>query len=187
MTRRDLARIAALGAAALVAGCGNDEQEAVAGRQSGFGPERDARILNNALDLELIAIAAYSAGAELLRGAALSAGRELLEHEREHAAALRRAIEDVGGVPVAPKPPDEYRRSFPRLRAQRDVLRFAVDLENTAVKAYFESLPKLSEPGLRQLAAGIVSNEAEHISVLLGLEGRPQVPDAFVRGVVTTS
>ena len=48
------------------------------------------------------------------------------------------------------------------------MLRFAVDLENTAVEAYLDAIPRLSSADLRQTAAAIVSNEAEHISVLLG-------------------
>ena len=71
------------------------------------------------------------------------------------------------------------------------MLRFAVDLENTVIEAYLDAIPKLSSPDLRQTGAAIVSNEAEHISVLLGAlnPGDPaaQVPNAFVTGVASVS
>ncbi|MEA2191912.1 MAG: hypothetical protein QOI73_2033, partial [Solirubrobacteraceae bacterium] len=71
---------------------------------------------------------------------------------------------------------------FPELRSQTDVLRFAVDLENTAIAAYIDALPKLGKGDLRATAAAIVSNEAEHVAVLLGALDEDQVPFAFVVG-----
>ncbi|HYH88198.1 MAG TPA: DUF4439 domain-containing protein, partial [Solirubrobacteraceae bacterium] len=71
---------------------------------------------------------------------------------------------------------------FPVLRSEADVLRFAVDLENTAIAAYIDALPKLSEKDLRATAASIITNEAEHVSVLLDALGREPVPAAFVTG-----
>jgi rubrerythrin len=178
MTRRELLRLA--GAAALLAGCGDGEGSSRPGEAA---PPPDVGILNRVLDLENTAIAAYAAGARLMTGDVLTIGRRLLAQEREHAAALERAIRRLGGVPREPKTAGEYARSFPRLRDQHDVLRFAVDLENLAVRAYEESLPKLTMPELRRSAAAILTNEAEHISVLLGAQGKPQVPEPFVTGL----
>jgi hypothetical protein len=45
-----------------------------------------------------------------------------------------------------------------------------------------DAVPKLSDPKLRQTAAAINTNEAEHISVLLGALGKPPVPDAYATG-----
>jgi rubrerythrin len=178
MTRRDLLRLA--GAAALLAGCGDG---GAPDRSSGAAPPPDVGILNRLLDLENTAIAAYVAGMRLMGGRVRRLGGRLLAQEREHAAALERAIGRLGGVPHEPKSAAEYARSFPRLRDQHDVLRFAVDLENLAVRAYEEALPKLTTPELRRSAAAILTNEAEHISVLLGAQGRPQVPEPFVTGL----
>ena len=55
-------------------------------------------------------------------------------------------------------------------------------IENRAIAAYLDALPKLSSPDLRATVASIVTTEAEHASVLLGALGRPQVPSAFVVG-----
>jgi rubrerythrin len=195
-TRRDFFRVAGLttaagGGAAFLAACGDDDDDEN-GPVEGVTPtERDIRLLNEALDLENTAIVAYTAGAALLKGEALAVGKQFLEHEQEHAEGLKQAIKDLGGTPNRPRRREEYLRQFPNLMSQEDVLRFAVDLENVAVEAYLDSLPKLSTGELRQTAAAIVSNEAEHISVLLGAlnPGDPaaQVPDAFVTGVASTS
>jgi rubrerythrin len=130
----------------------------------------------------LLAVAAYGAGAPLLRGETREVGALFRDQEQEHADGLAQAIRDLGGTPNRPKPAREYAPMFGDLRNQEDVLRFAVDLENTAVAAYIDALPKLTSPELRATAAAIVTNEAEHLSVLLGALGEPQVPDAFVTG-----
>jgi rubrerythrin len=108
----------------------------------------------------------------------LQVGKAFLEQEQEHADGLAQAIKDAGGMPNRPKPSYD----FPTLRSQNDVLRFAVDLEYTAIAAYIDALPKLSQGDLRATAAAIVTNEAEHVAVLLGALGKNQVPDAFVTG-----
>ena len=191
-SRRDFFRtggLAACGGALLVAGCGGDEggDPDAGGISSG---ERDVRLLNFAVDLENTAVAAYTAGAGLLRGPARAAGARLLAHEREHAAGLGGAIKDLGGTPNQPRSREEYRSRFPNLKREEDVLRFAVDLENMAIEAYLDWIPRLSSPDLRQTAAAIVANEAEHISLLLGVlnPGDPaaQTPYAFVTGVAAT-
>lgn len=170
MTRRRLLQLAALGSAAL-AGCGDGGG---GGRE--LDPEADAALLNALLELEHTAVAVYAAAR--LDGAA----RRFGDHEREHADWLARAIRSLGGSPVGAKPLAEYRRGFPAFRTSRDALRFAVDLENTAVAAYSDALPKLTDPALRAAVASALTVEAEHISVLLGELGEPQVPHALVTG-----
>jgi rubrerythrin len=165
--------------AVFLAACGDDGPSGGGGSARGpGGDEADAEILNSALDLELMAVAAYKAGARHLKGSILDMGQTFLEQEQEHADGLQRAIKDIGGRPNRAK--SSY--DFPTLRSQDDVLRFAVDLENTAVAAYIDALPKLSDGKLRATAAAIVTTEAEHISVLLDALGRPPVPSAFVVG-----
>jgi rubrerythrin len=186
-SRRDFFRMAGLatagGSVVFAAACGGDDDASTAAvMENAAGGERDVMILNAALDLENTAIAAYTAGAALLKGAVLETGKLFLAQEQEHAAGLAQAIRDLGGTPNKAKPGAAYAKGFPKLRSQNDVLRFAVDLENTAVAAYVDAIPKLSDPKLRQTAAAINTNEAEHISVLLGALGKPPVPDAYVTG-----
>lgn len=174
------AGVSVIGSSAVfLAACGDDDDDENSGATSETtDAEADVEILNSALDLELTAVAAYKAGAKLLKGSVLDAGQKFLEQEQEHADGLSKAIKQMGGTP------NKARASydFPTLSNQEDVLKFAVDLENTAVAAYIDALPKLSDPKLRGTAAAIVTNEAEHISVLLDALGMDPVPTAFVRG-----
>jgi rubrerythrin len=141
------------GSAAFLAACGGGSEK----NKNETATAADIAILNSAIDLENTAIAAYTAGAPLLKGEVLKLGREFLGQEK--------AAYD-----------------FPRVRTQRDVLLLANMIEHEAIAAYLDALPKLSSPDLRATAASIVTNEAEHVSVLLGALGRPQVPTAFVAG-----
>ncbi|MBA3328347.1 MAG: ferritin-like domain-containing protein [Solirubrobacterales bacterium] len=169
------------GSAVFLAACTDDTKLS----QEEIGPDEsdaaDVELLNSALDLELMAVAAYKAGAARLKGDVLQVGKLFLQHEQEHADGLIAAIKDAGGKPNQARATYD----FPELRTQRDVLRFAIDLENTAIAAYIDLLPKLGEGDLRATAAAILSNEAEHVAVLLGALGEEQVPDAFVVGKVT--
>ena len=140
--------------------------------------QADVELLNSALDLELMAVAAYKLGAAKLKGDVLQIGQRFLEQEQEHVDALATAIKDNGGTPNRARAAYD----FPALGSQDDVLKFAVDFENTAIAAYIDALPKLSQGDLRATAAAILTNEAEHIAVLLGALGRLQVPAAFVTG-----
>jgi rubrerythrin len=179
--RRFFARsgVAVAGASAtFLAACSDDTKLAPLGPDE--SDEADVEILNAALDLEHMAVAAYTAGAPLLKGEVRTAGKLFLEQEREHADGLASAIKKAGGKPN--RALASY--DFPELRSQADVLRFAVDLENTAIAAYVDALPKLGDGALRATAASIIANEAEHIAVLLGALGLEQVPDAFVVGKV---
>jgi rubrerythrin len=174
--------LGAAGGAVFLGACGDDDETTSSSMSSSSSSDgsADADILNSALELEYTAIAAYTAGAKLLKGDVLAAGEEFLAQEQEHADGLVTAITDLGGMPVEPKMDDEY--DFPKLTSQEDVLNFATELENAAIAAYVDAIPKLTEPELRVTAAQIVTNEAEHVSVLLGALGEPQVPDAFVTG-----
>ena len=164
------------GSAVFLSACGDDTKSPVVLPDE--SDAADVEILNSALDLELMAVAAYKAGAAHLKGDVLAVGKLFLEQEQEHADGLTSAIKDAGGIP------NRAKRSydFPELRSQTDVLRFAVDLENTAIAAYIDALPKLGKGDLRATAAAIVANEAEHVAVLRGALGHEQVPDAFVVG-----
>lgn len=192
-SRRDFFRLAGMtsvgGSAVFLAACGGDDGDDVEAARTGGdsdGSGSDVKILNSALDLENTAIAAYTAGAPLLKGRARAVGKQFLSHEQEHADGLATAIRDMGGTPNKAKSAEEYAQGFPSLKSQQDVLEFAVDLEKMAIGAYVDAIPKLTSGQLRQTGAAIVSNEAEHVSVLLGVlsPGRPakQVPDAFVTG-----
>jgi rubrerythrin len=165
------------GSAVFLAACGNGSKAPVA-----TGPDEsdqaDVEILNGALDLELLAVAAYKEAAALLKGDILQVGKTFLAQEQEHADGLSAAIKDAGGTPNRAKASYD----FPELRSQTGALKFAVDLENTAIAAYIDALPKFSQGDLRATAAAIVTTEAEHVAVLLDALGMDPVPAAFVTG-----
>ena len=170
------------GSAAAVAACGGGGKKQTETTVSTTQAQGDAAVLNATLELEHTAIAAYEIGVGLLKGKARAAGQAFLEHEREHAAALSRAISDLGTAPFKPRPRADYASGFPPLHTPGQFLSFALDVENTAVAAYLDSLAALNTDPLRSEVASIMTNEAEHMAVILGLLGRPQVPNAFVTG-----
>jgi len=165
------------GSAVVLAACGDDDKTG-SGAGSDEQDKADVEILNGALDLELMSIAAYKEGAALLQGGVLQVAKGFLEQEQAHADALVSAIRDAGGTPNTAK--KSY--DFPRLRSQRDALKFAIELEETAVAAYIDALPKLTKGDLRGTAAAILTTEAEHIAVLRDTLGMAPVADAFVTG-----
>jgi bacterioferritin (cytochrome b1) len=185
-TRRAFMRMSGVtaigGSAVFLAACGSsDDDTSTSGAAAGttaMSSDGDVAILNSALDLEHTAIAAYTAGAPLLRGVALAAANRFLEQEQEHADGLSQAIKQLGGMPNAARASYD----FGRPKSQADVLRLANMIENTAVAAYIDAIPKLQDPNLRATAAAIVTNEAEHIAILRGALGKQPVPDAFVTG-----
>lgn len=167
------------GSATLVAACGGaDKPTGSDAKTRDQSDAADVEILNGVLDLELMGIAAYKAAAGSLAGHELTIVKGFLEQEQEHVDVLTLAIRDAAGTPNRAK----SRYDFPRMSSQRDALRFAVSLENTAVAAYIDALPKLTRNELRGTASAIVTTEAEHVSVLLGALGEPPVPHAFATG-----
>jgi rubrerythrin len=178
--RRFLQRSGTLaGGSALVLGaCGDDTAKPVVVTGPDESDQADVEILNGALDLELRIVAAYKAGAARLRGSMLDIAQTFLEQEQEHADGLASAIKDAGGKPNRAKSAYE----FPEMRSQTDVLRYAIDIENTTIAAYIDALAKLTQGDLRATIAGIVTNEAEHVAVLRDALGMNPVPAALVTG-----
>ncbi len=180
-SRKDFLAGAVVGAGALLVGCGQDEEPSPA---RGAGA-RDVTILNRALDREHASVALYMAGLGLTRHSGRDAIETLLEQERDHVRRLTEAIRDLGGAPRESLPPATYRKRLDLGSVgQKQFMRLAVQVENGTIASYLEHLPSLSDGRLRQTAAAIMANEAEHVAVLTGVRGpgRPaaQVPDAFV-------
>jgi rubrerythrin len=129
-------------------------------------------------------VAAYGAGAPLLRGEALRYARKIEEQERGHVRRLEELIRGLGGTAARSRTPDEYARSFPRMRDGDDALRFAEDLEERLVRFYVQAVPKLPEPELRRAAAEICADEGAHLAALHVMRGRPAAPQPFVTGTL---
>jgi rubrerythrin len=193
--RRRFLNLAGLsGAALFLAACGDDKTNEGQGPIAGEKPQdsapdrpgtdvNDVEVLNSALDLEHLAVAAYTASFDVLRGANLRAARTFRDQERQHVVRLTAAIKEIGGRPNA------ARRSydFPRLRDEDQVLLFASQLEDTAIAAYIDALPRLNDGDLRATGAAIVANEAQHLAVLNQARGLRAAPKAFVTGQEASS
>ncbi len=138
----------------------------------------DADVLNSSLDLEHMAVAAYTVVIPRLSSSRRSLGHRFLTQERAHATALSRLIGELGGTPNQPRASYD----FLALHDESGALRFANDIENTAVAAYIDALPKLSNPILKATVASIITNEAEHLSVLASALHQTPAPTPFVVG-----
>src|SRR2546423_6678336 len=103
------------GSAAVLAACGGGGKQTTT-TVSTTQAQGDAAVLNAALELEHTAIAAYEAGPKLTRGKALQFVHDTLAQEREHAAALAKAIGGLGTAPVKPRPQRAYEAGFPKMR-----------------------------------------------------------------------
>lgn len=165
-------------AIALLAGCST--VKAVDKKASADTPANDVGILNGALAAEQQAIAAYQVGAEsgLLQKPVLDLAVQFQGHHQAHADLLAATVKQLGGNPVAPL----AKYSFPtdKLKNQADVLRFAAELERSAVSAYLSAVPILDNRDLAKAAASILGDEAMHWAVLRQAVGENPVPAAFV-------
>jgi len=179
-SRRGLLRAAGAGlTAAIVAGCGGGGQSIKAqvhNSQPILGT--DVGLLNQLLDLEYLAIAAYTAGTPLLDPATVKAGQLFLNDELFHAGALAGLIEEAGGKPIKPAP--SYDLGHPR--TGQEVLALLHRVEAAQLTAYLAALPRLAPAQVRRSVAAILANDAQHVAVVRATLGQPAVPSALVSG-----
>ena len=137
-------------------------------------PERaDVEALERLLAIEERLVAAYEGA---LRREAIdpALGEPLLEHEREHAAALRRALAGSERNPRATVPSPELTRA---LRSRSEFARFAAQLERQAVDSYVAASAALRDERLRQPLGSIMACEAAHWVALRQSLGEPLIVD----------
>jgi hypothetical protein len=167
-------------AAVLLSACagasGTGKEFVVTGSATVEIREDDITILNGVLDVENAAIAAYEAGIPLLAGHPRAAATWFLDQELQHAAKLAATIRGAGGKPNPPKA--RYDLGNPRDGAE--VLELLHTTESGLVNAYLVAIPKVMPGWLRAVAAGILANESQHISILQAFQGRTPVPSAYV-------
>lgn len=168
------------GAALALASCGGGDPPP-GGRA---GPGSGAGLLGSVLAFERAVIAGYGVCFELLRADALRYAREIQLQERRHAERLEELIRGLGGTPPSGKRPEEYARTFPKLRSAADALRFAQDLEERQIRGYLEALTDLPSAELRAGLAGLAADEGRQLAVLHVLRGEPAAQDPFVTGAL---
>ncbi|HEX3434914.1 MAG TPA: ferritin-like domain-containing protein [Solirubrobacteraceae bacterium] len=133
----------------------------------------DAEILNFALTLEYLEADFYNVkGKSLgLSGEAKKYAREFGAEEAAHVSALRAAIKQLGGKPVA-KPTF----AFPAT-SEKSFLELASVLENTGVGAYNGAAPSLKSKQVLASAGSIVQIEARHAAAIDLLIGKSPTPN----------
>jgi rubrerythrin len=161
ITRRGLLAAAAVA----LAGCGRAAKPTpMSTVDAGTQREGDVEVLGFLLAYERQGVALYARGGDPLLAT-------LLERERGHVAQLERALRALGGPQPAPLP-------LPPGRG----LALARRVEDTALAAYLDAIPKLADPALRALCARIVTDEAEHLAAVRLRLGEPAAPEPFVTG-----
>ena len=180
MTRREAIRLAAAAAAPIALSAPGRagaitldevkrlEREAVA---AGIAAEQTA----------MVALEAIANGG-LLDDRARDALRVVLAHATEHAELLAEVYEEAleDEPPLPPKRTDIPGLSG--LRRQRDALRLAARLQESAIAAHLASLRRTRRSELVQTIAGVVGSDGQSLVVLRQLLGEDPVRSAFERG-----
>ena len=178
LTRREALGGAA--AAVLLASCGGDDAPPPRGSSPGSG----AALTTSLLALQRATVAAYGACEDVLRGDALAQVRRIRADERRIARSLE-VIMTAEEIEIPPgRSPEEYARTFPRLRSAEDALRFADHLEQRQVRAYLDATADFPREGQRRTAAEIGARQGAHLAVVRTLRGLPAAEGPFVTGAL---
>lgn len=161
-------------------------------------PGAEAQALASTLQIERVALIAYR---QVLSTNVLSAGaipqlRLLAEQEDQHVAKLEQLISMLGAaVPAGPAGvaaaqavlnQHQIHRGLSDLSTQHDCLRLLIDVESLAEAAYFNAIPQLTQPTLIQTAIELMGSDAQHWTVVSGIQHHgdviQSVPYPFVQG-----
>jgi hypothetical protein len=165
--------------ALLLAGCSASQTTTTSFPKLPGGVRReDTQILNHLLDLEYRGIAAYTAGIPLLSGRSAMAAKHFLDQELAHAGELSGLIRQAKGKALKQRP--GYDLGQPRDGAE--VLALLHANESALIAAYLDAIPRLTPGAVRAGVAAVLANDAQHISVLRSLLGKPPWPSAIVSG-----
>ena len=132
---------------------------------------QDAQILQLVLQLEYTQVAFYE---QALRDAGLTGdlhtlAQTALGHERQHLAAIKKAL----GAKAGPKPTFSF---GPKTKSADAFVRATIDLEDIAVAGYNGQATNLTR-GTLASAAQIVSVEARHAAWIRAIAGEVAAPD----------
>ena len=169
--------LTALGAGALVAGCGGggEDEEQTDQRTEAErlpGAPDDAATVQYALTIEHVEAELYRRALEtdFFRRDERDLLEAFGEHEAEHVDALTAALRDLGGKPEAPP-----KVTF-QLNGREAVLATAARLENLGAAAYLGQIGRIRNRRLLNTVLAIHSVEARHATTLNMLLGKPPTP-----------
>jgi hypothetical protein len=143
-------------------------------------PDGDLAYLRVLLALELL-LADYEAQALAsgkLRRRSTALMRQLRQDDLAHVAGLSALLAGGGQTPTTG---DDIDFSYPRqsFATQGSIVKLGSSLSRLALGAYLGAVEKLETAELRGPLAQIAPNEAQHLSALAQLQGRPLVGKAF--------
>jgi len=177
--RRLLGVSGAAGAAAVVAGCGlippvQSPVSRIPLRVTGS----DVPLLDGLLQSEYHAAYAYTASVPRLNRYGVRLARWFLHQELGHITVLYSLIRSGHAKPSAPL--SSYPIGHPR--DQRELLGELHVVEASSLTTYSHAIPRLSSGKLRAIAASIMANRAQHVSLLRLALGMEPVPSALATG-----
>ena len=142
----------------------------------------DIMLLGGLLDLEQRSIDLYTRATLALTGDRRGVVRSMLFQEREHAHAVAGAIRDLGGTPAPGPQRGIYGVTAPAPRRVRDIFVALRTLESESIGAYVDAAVQIETEDVRVTIAAIMAAEAQHLAVVRGELGEPQLEAPFVDG-----
>ena len=126
--------------------------------------EGDVRILNVAIALERAGIKAYqdAAGTGLLQKPVLDIATGFMKDHTAHRDALIAGVQRAGGSVT----PETTKLTYPELKSQADILKFALSVERQAAVTYLSVLASFKDRALATAAGSILGVETTHVAVL---------------------
>ena len=143
-------------------------------------PDNDLAYLRLLIGVELLAadFQTQALASGKLAGRAQSVLKQTLADENAHGAGLAQLVTAAGQVPATA---DDIDFSYPHgaFSSQVAILKLAWSLESLSVGAYLGAVENVQTSQLRLPIGQIAANEAQHVSALAGLVGRPAIGHAF--------
>jgi hypothetical protein len=137
-----------------------------------------AATLNQLLDVEYYAIAAYTAATPLLSGTAARVARQFLGQEVLHADRLISLIGRAGARAHQQK----AKYDLGRPQTDTELMQLLLSVERAQLRVYLQAAPELSLGSLRAMAGSIFSAQAQHAAVWRLQLGHTPAPSALVTG-----
>jgi len=181
-------------AAAAAAALGADAASAKAAVNS----SSESQAFSYALQVERAGVIAYRQvlSTSVLSAAARAQVELLRAQEDQHVARLEQILRGLGAtIPQGPATiaaveallnQHQVHLSLTALASQHDCLRLLIDVESLTEGAYYKAIPQLTQPSLLRAAIEIMGSDAQHWTVLSGLQHGGDVslsvPYPFVPG-----
>ena len=158
--------------------------------------ENDASALTRAFRIEQLLVIAYRSvlATDVVAPSVRAQLGGIVAQELEHISWLRRALRQLGvaaptvGVATAQRElaAHHIHLSLGQIPTQHTALRLLIDVESLAEGAYFAAISRISDPSLLRTCAEVMGCEAQHWTMLAGIQhpGKAyrSVPYPFVQG-----